>query len=91
LRHGWTREVFNQNPELDIAKQLLGDSSDEAARVYAKRRAGALTGVSMKLWNSHPQGPEPEPETSKMAETACNCLQKGESKKKTAGFLRVIK
>jgi hypothetical protein len=50
LRHGWTREIYNRNPDLDTAKQLLGDTSDDAARVYAKRWAGAITGVAQKIW-----------------------------------------
>ena len=50
LRHGWTREVYNANPDMDVAKQLLGDKSDEAAKVYAIRRASALTAVADKQW-----------------------------------------
>lgn len=50
LRHGWTREVYNANPDMDVAKQLLGDKSDEAAKVYAIRRASALTEVAQRQW-----------------------------------------
>ena len=53
LRHGWTREVFNRNLDFEAAKQLLGDTSDEAARVYAVRQAGAITGIAQKMWNEH--------------------------------------
>jgi hypothetical protein len=56
LRHGWTREVYNQTPDLAVAKELLGDTSDEAAKVYAIRRAGALTRVSDLMWNEHEAG-----------------------------------
>jgi site-specific recombinase XerC len=56
LRHGWTREVYNQTPDLAVAKELLGDTSDEAAKVYAIRRAGALTRVSDLMWNEHEVG-----------------------------------
>jgi integrase len=91
LRHGWTREVFNRNPELDIAKQLLGDTSDEAARVYAKRRAGAITNVSQKMWSEHRKDPDPEPEMSKGAGGDRNWSQKGDEKIKPVRFLRVVK
>jgi integrase len=50
LRHGWTREVHNLFPDMEIAKQLLGDKSDQAARVYAVRRAQALTAVAEQFW-----------------------------------------
>ena len=86
LRHGWTREVFNNNPDLDIAKQLLGDTSDEAARVYAKRRAGAITSVSSKLWSEHPQGPSPEPKLSKGNGTDRICSQKQKPKLKLVKY-----
>jgi hypothetical protein len=34
---------------MDVAKQLLGDKSDEA-KVYAVRHASALTEVALKQW-----------------------------------------
>ena len=37
---------------IKTAKQLLGDTSDEAARVYAVRQAGAITGIEQKMWNA---------------------------------------
>lgn len=66
-------------------------SKDGTARVYAKRRAGAITGVSSKLWSEHPQGPDPEPKLSKGNGGDRNWSQKGEQNKKPSGFLRVIK
>jgi len=40
----------------EAAKQLLGDTSDEAARVYAVRQAGAITGIAQKMWSEQDQG-----------------------------------
>ncbi|MGK5089413.1 hypothetical protein WDW86_17825 [Bdellovibrionota bacterium FG-2] len=36
-----------------VAKELLGDSSDDAAKVYAVRRAGAVTQVATLMWATH--------------------------------------
>lgn len=66
LRHGWTREVFNSTPDIEIAKQLLGDKSDSAARVYAIRRASGLTAIAQKQW--------------KQFEAVRNCSQNEEEK-----------
>jgi integrase len=95
LRHGWTREVYNRNPDLDTAKQLLGDTSDDAARVYAKRWAGAITGVSNKIW-AQPKWSENEASKSvagdtRPVETGCNWLLEGSVKKNVQRSLRLVK
>lgn len=90
LRHGWTREIYNRNPDLDTAKQLLGDTSDDAARVYARRRAGAITGVADRMWNQKAAEKRLDGE-HRAFETGCNWLQEGEQNKKPTGFLRVVK
>lgn len=50
LRHGGTRRVYNNTPDLEVAKQLLGNSDLKTAQVYAKRSAGALTEVAKGEW-----------------------------------------
>lgn len=66
LRHGWTMELFNKTTDLTVAKELLGDTSDDAARVYAVRRAGSLTRVSDSIWEHY--------------EVGCNWLQSKKEK-----------
>ena len=52
--------------DLDRRFELLGDRSDEAAKVYAIRRASALTTVAEKAWAQ--------------AESVRNCSQIGGKK-----------
>lgn len=66
LRHGWTREVFNATPDLNVAKELLGDSSDEAAKVYAQRRAGSLTRVTNAMWDANEEACRKQSQTLKV-------------------------
>jgi integrase len=77
LRHGWTREIYNRNPDLDTAKQLLGDTSDDAARVYAKRWAGAITGVAQKIWAQKNEESNSAAGNARPVESGCNWLQNG--------------
>ena len=50
LRHGGCRNLYNESGDLSVAQQLLGDKSEEAARVYAQRRVSALTEVAEVHW-----------------------------------------
>ncbi|MBI3294423.1 MAG: tyrosine-type recombinase/integrase [Deltaproteobacteria bacterium] len=50
MRHGGCRRVFNENGELNIAQQLLGNSDLKTTLVYAKRQASALTKVVHGYW-----------------------------------------
>ncbi len=52
LRHGGTRNLYNETSDLEVAKQLLGNSSAQSAYVYAKRQASALTKVSDRKWEA---------------------------------------
>jgi integrase len=51
MRHGGCRRVYNKAPDLEVAKQLLGNSSPLTALVYAKREASALTKVAKSEWD----------------------------------------
>jgi integrase len=90
LRHGWTREVYNQNPDFDAAKELLGDSSDAAAKVYAKRRAGAITGISNGMWAKESSRKKLAGYTRPVS-TGCNWLLEEVEKENPQRLLRVIK
>lgn len=50
LRHGGTRHLYNQYPDLALAGQLLGNSDISTISVYAKRDKRALFNVSKELW-----------------------------------------
>jgi len=50
LRHGGCRNLYNESGDLSVAQQLLGDKSEEAARVYAQRKVSALTEVAEVHW-----------------------------------------
>ncbi len=74
MRHGGTRNVYNEVPDLELpdlelAKQLLGNSTLHATTVYAKRRATALTEFAEKQWLKVVPKPDEE------SEGGCNWLQ----------------
>jgi|GEM_PF-1217727 len=50
LRHGGTRNVYNETGDLAVAQQLLGNSDLKATLVYAKRHKSALTKVAAGHW-----------------------------------------
>jgi integrase len=50
LRHGGTRNVYNETGDLSIAQQLLGNSDMETTLVYARRHKGALTKLAESHW-----------------------------------------
>ena len=50
LRHGGTRHLYNQYPDLPLAGQLLGNSDISTVTVYAKRDKRALFNVNKELW-----------------------------------------
>lgn len=59
LRHGGTRNLYNETGDLAVAQQLLGNSDLKTTLVYAKRQKGALTKVAEQHWErtkSRPQG-----------------------------------
>jgi integrase len=82
LRHGGCRNLYNESGDLSVAQQLLGDKSEQATKVYARRRASALTSVAQEHW---------EEKASFSHESGCNWLQEEVEIKKLEGFLRVIK
>jgi integrase len=53
MRHGGTRNLFNEDGDLSVAQQLLGNTSMQSTLVYAKRSAGALTKVCEAKWKKH--------------------------------------
>lgn len=55
MRHGGCRVVYNETSDLEVAKQLLGNSSVQTTLVYAKRQASALTKVSDNHWDRFEQ------------------------------------
>jgi integrase len=57
LRHGGTRNVYNETGDLSIAQQILGNSDMETTLVYARRHKGALTKLAESHWGKH-QGSE---------------------------------
>jgi integrase len=50
LRHGGTRNVYNETGDLSIAQQILGNSDMETTLVYARRHKGALTKLAESHW-----------------------------------------
>jgi integrase len=52
MRHGGCRRLFNQNGDLAVAQQLLGNADMKSALVYAQRHKGALTAVVLKEWEN---------------------------------------
>lgn len=54
MRHGGCRHLYNQYPDLALAKQHLGNSSIDATLVYAKRDQNALNDAVKKQWQDHP-------------------------------------
>lgn len=50
LRHGGTRNVYNETGDLAVAQQLLGNADLETTLVYAKRQKTALTKVAATHW-----------------------------------------
>lgn len=50
MRHGGCRRVYNQEGDLAVAQQLLGNSDLKTTLVYAKRSASALTEVAKRYW-----------------------------------------
>lgn len=53
MRHGGCRNLYNESGDLSVAQQLLGDKSEEAARVYAQRKVSALTDVADVHWQKN--------------------------------------
>ena len=51
MRHGGTRRLFNENGDLSVAQQILGNTDINSTMVYAKRSARALTEVSDRHWS----------------------------------------
>jgi integrase len=82
LRHGGCRNLYNESGDLSVAAQLLGDKSEQATKVYARRKASALTEVAETHWQE---------KTVNGHESGCNWLQKEVQNKKPEGFLRVVK
>lgn len=62
MRHGGCRRVYNQEGDLAVAQQLLGNSDLKSTLVYAKRNASALTEVAKKHWQKK----------SRLPANACN-------------------
>ncbi len=56
MRHGGCRRIYNENGDLSLAQQLLGNSDLKTTLVYAKRQASALTLVSEKHWEKKFEG-----------------------------------
>ena len=54
LRHGGTRNVYNETGDLAVAQQLLGNSDLQTTLVYAKRQKHALTKVADAHWDRKP-------------------------------------
>jgi integrase len=50
MRHGGTRLVYNQFSDLEVAKQLLGNSDMDSVLTYAVRDTGALNKVARLAW-----------------------------------------
>lgn len=50
LRHGGTRRVYNICSDIEVAKQLLGNSDLQTTQVYAKRSVSALTEMAQEEW-----------------------------------------
>jgi integrase len=82
LRHGGCRNLYNESGDLSVAQQLLGDKSEQATKVYAQRKASALTEVAQEHWQE---------KVGNGHESGCNWLQEEVEIKKPSGFLRVIK
>ena len=76
------RNLYNESGDLSVAQQLLGDKSEQATKVYARRKASALTEVASEHW---------EQKVANGDETGCKWLQEEVKTKKPEGFLRVIK
>jgi integrase len=53
LRHGGTRNLYNETGDLAVAQQLLGNADLESTLVYAKRHKSALTKVADAHWESY--------------------------------------
>lgn len=50
LRHGGCRRVYNEVPDPEIAKQLLGNTTLDTTLIYAKRDERALKGIVKSHW-----------------------------------------
>jgi integrase len=70
MRHGMTRKVYNETGDLALAGQLLGNTTEQSIRVYAKRSTQALNQYVEKKWESD-------------AEAGCNWLQKPDGEEET--------
>ncbi|MCX6126363.1 MAG: hypothetical protein NTV34_16640 [Proteobacteria bacterium] len=53
LRHGGTQRAYNENRDLDLAGQLLGNNDRSTIEVYAKRRKHQLTKMVGEHWDRH--------------------------------------
>jgi len=62
MRHGGCRRVYNEQGDLAVAQQLLGNSDLKSILVYAKRNASALTEVAQRHWEK----------TVRLAASGCN-------------------
>jgi integrase len=82
LRHGGCRNLYNENGDLSVAQQLLGDKSEQATKVYARRKASALTEVAEAHWQE---------KVANGVEGGCKWLHEAEKNKKPERHLRVIK
>ncbi len=56
MRHGGCRRIYNEQGDLSIAQQMLGNSDLKTTLVYAKRQASALTRVAEKHWEKKFEG-----------------------------------
>lgn len=56
MRHGGCQSVYDETGDFDVAAEILGNSSPDTVRVYAKRRKAALTKVVHKHWERENEG-----------------------------------
>lgn len=54
MRHGGTRFAYNSTRDLEVAKQLLGNTDLQTVTIYAQRDAGALSQFAKARWESDP-------------------------------------
>ncbi len=56
--------MLNATGDIDLAKQLLGNSTWSSVKPYAQRESSALTAFNDKLWKAK-SGEDPEPQPTK--------------------------
>jgi integrase len=55
MRHGGCQLQYEKGGDLDVAKQLLGNTNMQSVLVYAQRSKTALTKVVKQDWENHPK------------------------------------